>query len=88
MLALGPCQSKVTRPKFVSGRESAQVTAIAYEAELDWLEKGFERSMVIADKDGNLAHSEMKFGDGYIMVGSKLSRAPLRWADPTIPAFI
>jgi hypothetical protein len=44
--------------------------------------------MVIADKDGNLAHSEMKFGDGYIMVGSKLSRAPLRWADPTIPAFI
>jgi hypothetical protein len=45
-------------------------------AALDWLEKafGFTRSMVITDKDGKLGHSEMKFGDGYIMVGSE-------WAD-------
>ncbi len=45
-------------------------------AALDWLEKvfGFERIMVITDKDGNLAHSEMRFGDGLIMVGSE-------WAD-------
>jgi uncharacterized glyoxalase superfamily protein PhnB len=45
-------------------------------AALDWLEKafGFERVMVITDANGNLAHSEMKFGDGYIMVGSE-------WAD-------
>jgi uncharacterized glyoxalase superfamily protein PhnB len=45
-------------------------------AALDWLEKafGFERSMVITDANGNLAHAEMKFGDGYIMVGSE-------WAD-------
>jgi uncharacterized glyoxalase superfamily protein PhnB len=45
-------------------------------AALDWLEKafGFERTMVITDKDGRLAHSEMKFGDGYLMVGSQ-------WAD-------
>jgi len=45
-------------------------------AALDWLEKafGFERSMVITDEDGRLAHSEMKFGDGYLMVGSE-------WAD-------
>ena len=42
-------------------------------AALDWLERafGFKRSMVITDKDGKLAHSEMKFGDGYIMVGSE-----------------
>jgi uncharacterized glyoxalase superfamily protein PhnB len=42
-------------------------------AALDWLEKafGFERSMVISDKDANLSHSEMRFGDGYIMVGSE-----------------
>jgi uncharacterized glyoxalase superfamily protein PhnB len=42
-------------------------------AALDWLEKafGFERSMVILDKDGRLAHSEMRFGDGYIMVGAE-----------------
>jgi uncharacterized glyoxalase superfamily protein PhnB len=35
---------------------------------------GFERSMVITDKDGSLAHSEMKLGDGCILVGSE-------WAD-------
>lgn len=45
-------------------------------AALDWLERafGFERSMVITGKDGRLAHSEMKFADGYLMVGSE-------WAD-------
>lgn len=45
-------------------------------AALDWLEKafGFERSMVITDQDGNLAHSEMRFGNGTIFVGSE-------WAD-------
>jgi uncharacterized glyoxalase superfamily protein PhnB len=45
-------------------------------AALDWLEKafGFERSMVITDKDGRLAHSEMKSADGYLMVGAE-------WAD-------
>ncbi len=45
-------------------------------AALEWLEKafGFERMMVITDAQGNLAHSQMKFGDGYIMVGSE-------WAD-------
>lgn len=42
-------------------------------AALDWLEKafGFERSMVITDKDGQLGHSEMRFGDGLIYVGSQ-----------------
>ena len=45
-------------------------------AALDWLEKafGFERSIVITDAEGNLGHAEMKFGDGYIMVGAE-------WAD-------
>jgi uncharacterized glyoxalase superfamily protein PhnB len=43
---------------------------------LDWLEKafGFERSMVISEKDGGFGHAEMRFGEGYIMVGSE-------WAD-------
>jgi uncharacterized glyoxalase superfamily protein PhnB len=45
-------------------------------AALDFLEKafGFERLMVITDAQGKLAHSEMKFGDGHIMVGGE-------WAD-------
>ncbi|MBB6413585.1 putative glyoxalase superfamily protein PhnB [Mesorhizobium sangaii] len=38
-------------------------------AALDWLETafGFERSMVVSDADGKLVHSEMRFGDGYIV---------------------
>jgi uncharacterized glyoxalase superfamily protein PhnB len=45
-------------------------------AALEWLEKafGFGRSMVISDKAGRLAHAEMTFGDGYLMIGSE-------WAD-------
>ena len=51
---------------------------------LDWLERafGFERSMVITDADGAVAHAEMRFGDGMIMVGSEWS------ADHASPASI
>ena len=54
----------------------ALISAVFYKdpmAALDWLEKafGFERTMLITDKDGNLAHSEMRLGGGYIMVGSE-----------------
>ena len=47
-------------------------------AALEWLEKafGFERSMVITNPDGSLGHSELRFGDGVIHVGSE-------WADFT-----
>lgn len=47
-------------------------------AALDWLERafGFERSMVITDKDGKVAHSEMRFGDGLVYIGSE-------WTDYT-----
>lgn len=42
-------------------------------AALDWLEAafGFDRSMVITDADDSLVHAEMRFGDGYIMVGAE-----------------
>ncbi|TPI52912.1 MULTISPECIES: VOC family protein [unclassified Mesorhizobium] len=44
-------------------------------AALDWLEAafGFERSMVVSDADGKLVHSEMRFGDCYIIVDSEWS---------------
>jgi len=59
------------RPTFTSG-----VFYRDPSAALDWLEKafGFERSMVIWGKDGNLTHAEMRFGDGCIMLGGE-------WAD-------
>lgn len=40
-------------------------------AALDWLEAafGFECSMVIRDGAGMIVHAELRFGDGYIMIG-------------------
>jgi uncharacterized glyoxalase superfamily protein PhnB len=54
----------------------ALISALYYKdpfAALDWLEKafGFERAMVITDNDGKLAHSEMKFAGGQIMIGTE-----------------
>lgn len=39
-------------------------------AALDWLEKalGFKRQFVVTSPDGKLAHSEMRFEDGYVMI--------------------
>jgi uncharacterized glyoxalase superfamily protein PhnB len=55
-------------------RRPTLIPAIFYKdpfRALDWLEAafGFERAMVITDQEGNLGHSEMRVGDGTIMVG-------------------
>ena len=44
-------------------------------AALAWLERafGFEVSMLIEDADGNIAHSEMSFGGGVVMIGNEWS---------------
>lgn len=54
------------------------------KAALAWLEKafGFETFMVITDAEGNLGHSEMRFGNGVVMIGSEWS------ADHKSPASI
>jgi len=46
-------------------------------AALIWLEAafGFEPTMVILTPDGSVAHAEMRFGDGVVMVGSEWSDA-------------
>jgi uncharacterized glyoxalase superfamily protein PhnB len=45
------------------------------KAALEWLEAafGFEPVMVILGEDGSLVHSQMRFGDGMIMVGAEWS---------------
>lgn len=45
------------------------------KAALKWLEAafGFETAMAIADAEGNLVHSEMRFGNGIVMVGGEWS---------------
>ncbi|MBP6013556.1 MAG: VOC family protein [Alphaproteobacteria bacterium] len=70
-----------------SAARPSLMTALVYrdpKAALAWLEKafGFETFMVITDADGNLGHSEMRFGNGVIMVGAEWS------ADHKSPASI
>ena len=63
--------SDAYRPKGLSSAVSSQDPKAAFR----WLEKafGFEPSFVILDADGNLAHSEMSYGDSVVMVGSEWS---------------
>lgn len=45
------------------------------KAALEWLEEafGFELSMLLEDAQGNVAHSQMTFGDNYVMIGQEWS---------------
>ena len=45
------------------------------KAALAWLEEafGFEFVMLLEDADGNVAHSQMEFGDSYVMIGQEWS---------------
>lgn len=54
------------------------MSAVCYQdpkAALAWLEKafGFELCMLIEDAEGNLVHSEMRWGDAVVMVGNEWS---------------
>lgn len=57
------------RSKGLSSAVSYQDPKAAYR----WLERafGFEPLFVLLDRDGNLAHSEMRYGDSVLMVGSE-----------------
>jgi uncharacterized glyoxalase superfamily protein PhnB len=59
-------------------RPKGLASAISYvdpNAAFVWLEKafGFEPLMVLLDENDKIAHSEMTFGEGLIMVGSEWS---------------
>jgi uncharacterized glyoxalase superfamily protein PhnB len=59
-------------------RRPSIASALCYrdpKAALRWLEEafGFEPFMVILGEDDALLHSEMRFGDGIVMVGSEWS---------------
>lgn len=55
-------------------RRPSLISSVTYNdprAALDWLGKafGFEPAMVLTDKDDNIVHAEMAWGDGLMMVG-------------------
>jgi uncharacterized glyoxalase superfamily protein PhnB len=61
------------RPKGLSSAVSYQDAKAAYR----WLEDafGFEPLFVILDSAGNLAHSEMTYGNSVVMIGNEWSEA-------------
>ncbi|SAK81130.1 glyoxalase/bleomycin resistance protein/dioxygenase [Caballeronia pedi] len=59
-------------------RSKGLSSALSYQdpkAAFRWLEAafGFEPMFVILDTDGNLAHSEMSYGESVVMIGSEWS---------------
>jgi uncharacterized glyoxalase superfamily protein PhnB len=62
-------------------RRPAFISSLVYQdnrAALKWLQNafGFEVNEVLTDGEGKIAHAEMSYGDGIIMVGTE-------WADWT-----
>ena len=60
-------------------RSKGLSSALCYQdakAAFRWLEEtfGFEPVFVLLDADGNLGHSEMRYGDSVVMVGSDKRR--------------
>ena len=72
------------RPKGLSSALFYQDAKAAYR----WLEQafGFQPLFVILDPEGNLAHSEMTYGDAVVMIGNEWSedyRSPKSLGGPT-----
>ncbi len=58
------------------GNRPPMIPALSYQdprAAVAWLGKafGFEIEFIIEDENGNPLHSEMRFGDGLVMIGSE-----------------
>lgn len=63
--------TQASRPKGFSSALSYRDAKAAFR----WLEEafGFEPLFVLLDEAGNLAHSEMGYGDGVVMIGNEWS---------------
>lgn len=75
----GHSDAEIRRQPVATSRRPSFSSALCYrnpKAALDWLERafGFERFIVVTTPDGDIAHAEMKFGDGIVMIGGA-------WAD-------
>ena len=51
---------------------SSRITYKDLRAAVEWLEKafGFETTLLATDKEGNVVHAEMRFGNGLLQIGS------------------
>lgn len=59
-------------------KRTSLTSAVCYrdvKKALDWLERafGFEIAMLVTDDKGEIGHSEMRYGDSVVMIGSEWS---------------
>jgi len=68
-------------PKFAKDCRSTVIPALRYRnapAAIDWLCRafGFEKQAVYPNKDGSIAHAQLTFGNGMVMLGSVVDNTP------------
>jgi uncharacterized glyoxalase superfamily protein PhnB len=62
-------------PKLAKGTRSSVIPVLRYRdasAAIEWLCEafGFEKNLVVPNEDATIAHAQLSFGDGMIMLGS------------------
>ena len=62
-------------PKFAKDTRSTVISCLRYRdapAAIEWLCNtfGFEKHLVVPNEDGTIAHAQLSFGNGMIMLGS------------------
>jgi uncharacterized glyoxalase superfamily protein PhnB len=62
-------------PTLAKNTKTTVISCLRYRdapAAIEWLCRafGFEKRLVVPNPDGTIAHSELSFGNGMIMVGS------------------
>jgi uncharacterized glyoxalase superfamily protein PhnB len=65
-------------PAFAKSTKTTIIPVLRYRdapAAIDWLCQtfGFEKQLVVSNEDGTIAHAQLSFGNGMIMVGSVLN---------------
>ncbi len=68
-------------PKFAKDTRSTVIPGLRYRdapAAIEWLCRafGFEKQAVYANPDGSIAHAQLTFGNGMIMLGSTTNGTP------------
>jgi uncharacterized glyoxalase superfamily protein PhnB len=64
-------------PTFAKNTKATVIPVLRYRdapAAIEWLCQtfGFEKNLVVSNKDGTIAHAQLSFGNGMIMLGSVL----------------
>jgi uncharacterized glyoxalase superfamily protein PhnB len=64
-------------PSFAKSTKATIIPVLRYRdapAAIDWLCRtfGFEKHLVVPNKDGTIAHAQLSFGNGMVMLGSVL----------------